>query len=243
MEIRGKTAVVTGGSRGIGRAIALRLASEGANIAIISSGSSDAAEKTALECQGSFGVKAGAYTLDVSDFSASKETVAKIKSELGSATILVNNAGITRDGLAAMTSESDFDAVIGTNLKGAFNMVRHMLGVFIRERQGCIVNISSVSGIIGNAGQCSYSASKAGLIGLTKSLAKELAPRGIRCNAVAPGFIKTDMTSGLDLERIEKAVPLGRLGSPQEVADAAVFLIKADYITGEVVRVDGGIAI
>lgn len=243
MEIRGKTAVVTGGSRGIGRAIALRLALEGANIAIISSGSSDAAEKTALECQGSFGVKAEAYTLDVSDFSAAKETVAKIKSELGSATILVNNAGITRDGLAAMTSESDFDAVIGTNLKGAFNMVRHMLGIFIRERQGCIVNISSVSGIIGNAGQCSYSASKAGLIGLTKSLAKELAPRGIRCNAVAPGFIKTDMTSGLDLERIEKAVPLGRLGSPEEVADAAVFLIKADYITGEVVRVDGGIAI
>lgn len=243
MEIRGKTAVVTGGSRGIGRAIALRLALEGANIAIISSGSSDAAEKTALECQGSFGVKAEAYTLDVSDFSASKETVAKIKSELGLATILVNNAGITRDGLAAMTSESDFDAVIGTNLKGAFNMVRHMLGIFIRERQGCIVNISSVSGIIGNAGQCSYSASKAGLIGLTKSLAKELAPRGIRCNAVAPGFIKTDMTSGLDLERIEKAVPLGRLGSPEEVADAAVFLIKADYITGEVVRVDGGIAI
>ena len=154
----------------------------------------------------------------------------------------MNNAGITRDGLTAAMREEDFDAVIAANLKGAFNMIRHTAGLFIRNREGCIVNISSVSGLTGNAGQCNYAASKAGLIGLTKSVAKELAPKGVRCCAVAPGFIRTDMTAGQADNPLLGLVPLGRMGSPEDVADAVAYLASAEYVTGEVLRVDGGIA-
>ncbi len=244
MKIEGKVAVVTGGSRGIGRAIVEKLSSLGANVALIYAGNKDAAEATAKMCAEKYGVTVVPYMCDVSDFSAVKEVSTKIKSELGNVTILVNNAGITRDGLLAMMKESDFDDVIDTNLKGVFNMVRNICGMMIRSREGRIVNISSVSGMMGNAGQVNYSASKAGIIGLTKSVARELAPRGITCNAIAPGFVRTDMTAGINEENsaLLSSIPLGRMGTPEEIADAAAFLISSDYITGEVLRVDGGIA-
>lgn len=240
--LKGKTAVVTGGSRGIGRSIAYKLASLGADIAVIYAGNEAAAEAVCNKCRQEYGVEAKAYRCDVADFSAVKETVAKIKADLGSAHILVNNAGVTRDGLLAMMKEEDFDYVMGTNLKGAFNMIRHMTGLFIRAREGCIINISSVAGIMGNAGQCNYSASKAGLIGLTKSVAKELAPKGIRCNAVAPGFIATDMTGDQTDNPLLKMIPLGTMGEADDVAEAVAYLATAKYVTGEVLRVDGGIA-
>ena len=241
--IKGQTAIVTGGSRGIGAAVAKRLAEEGVNVAVIFAGNADLAESVCEECR-EFGVKAEKYNCDVSDFNAAKELTAKVKEDFGTVNILINNAGITRDGLIAMMKEKDFDDVIATNLKGVFNMIRSCSSIFIRNKGGKIVNMSSVSGLMGNAGQVNYSASKAGVVGITKSVAKELAPRGITCNAVAPGFINTDMTKNLsvDPEEIAKAIPLGRMGTPEDVADAVVFLVKADYITGEVIRVDGGIA-
>lgn len=240
--LKGKTAVVTGGSRGIGEAITYKLASMGANIAVIYAGSAEAAENVCTKCREVNGVKAHAYQCDVADFSAVKETVAKIKADFGTVQILVNNAGITRDGLLAMMKEEDFDAVLDTNLKGAFNVIRHMTGLFIRAREGCIVNIASVAGMMGNAGQCNYSASKAGLIGLTKSVAKELAPKGIRCNAVAPGFIATDMTGNQTDNPLLKMIPLRTMGETIDVAEAVAYLVTAKYVTGEVLRVDGGIA-
>ena len=240
--LKGKTAVVTGGSRGIGEAIVYKLASLGANIAVIYAGNTTAAEKVCEKCKQEYGVDAKAYQCNVADFSAAKETVAKMKADFGTAQILVNNAGITRDGLLAMMKEEDFDAVLDTNLKGAFNMIRHMTGLFIRAREGCIINITSVAGMMGNAGQCNYSASKAGLIGLTKSVAKELAPKGIRCNAVAPGFIATDMTGNQTDNPLLDRIPLGRMGETEDVAEAAAYLATAKYVTGEVLRVDGGIA-
>ena len=239
--LKGKTAVVTGGSRGIGAAIACKFASLGANIAVIYAGNAAAAENVCRQCR-QYGAEAAAYQCDVSDFSAVKDTVAKIRADFGTAQILVNNAGITRDGLLAMMKEEDFDAVLDTNLKGAFNMIRHMTGLFLRGREGCIINIASVAGLMGNAGQCNYSASKAGLIGLTKSVAKELALKGIRCNAIAPGFIATDMTEDQADNPLVKMIPLGAMGSPEDVADAAAYLAGANYVTGEVLRVDGGIA-
>jgi 3-oxoacyl-[acyl-carrier protein] reductase len=187
-------------------------------------------------------VKAGAYRCDVADFEAVKETVAQIKDAFGTVHILVNNAGITRDGLVARMKEEDFDAVIDTNLKGTFNMIRHCSGLFIRNKEGCIVNVSSVSGLMGNVGQCNYAASKAGLVGLTKSAAKELASKNIRCNAVAPGFIATDMTSAQGENPLVEMIPLKRMGKAEEVADAVAFLVQAEYVTGEVLRIDGGIA-
>lgn len=241
--LNGKTAVVTGGSRGIGEAIAYKLASMGANVAVIYAGNTEAAENVCNKCRQESGVEAKAYQCDVSDFSAVKETVAKIKSDFGTAHILVNNAGITHDGLLAMMKEEDFDSVMDTNLKGSFNMIRHMTGLFIRNREGCIINITSVAGLMGNAGQCNYSASKAGLIGLTKSVAKELAPKGIRCNAVAPGFIATDMTGNQTDNPLLKMIPLGTMGEPEDVAEAVAYLATAKYVTGEILRVDGGIAI
>jgi 3-oxoacyl-[acyl-carrier protein] reductase len=242
--LTGQVAVVTGGSRGIGAAIAKKLASQGADVAILYAGNQEAAQAVCQECQQASGARAMAYRCDVSDFQQAKETVAQIKADLGTVNILVNNAGVTKDGLIATMKEQDFDAVVDTNLKGAFNMIRHCCGLFIRNRGGRIVNVSSVSGMIGNAGQANYSASKAGIIGLTKATAKELAPRGITCNAVAPGFVETDMTRSLalDEEKIAAAIPLGRLAKPEEIADAVAFLVSADYITGEVLRVDGGIA-
>ena len=240
--LKGKTAVVTGGSRGIGEAIAYKLASMGANVAVIYAGNASAAETVCEKCRQEYSVEAKAYLCNVADFSAAKETAAKIKADFGSAQILVNNAGITRDGLLALMKEEDFDAVLATNLKGAFNMIRHMTGLFIRAREGVIVNITSVAGMMGNAGQCNYSASKAGLIGLTKSVAKELAPKGIRCNAVAPGFIETDMTGNQAANPLLNLIPLGKMGKPDDVADAVAYLVTANYVTGEVLRVDGGIA-
>lgn len=240
--LKGKTAVVTGGSRGIGEAIVYKLASLGANIAVIYAGNATAAENVCEKCKKEYGVDAKAYQCNVSDFSAAKETVAKIRSDFGTTQILINNAGITRDALLAMMKEDDFDAVLATNLKGAFNMIRHMTGLFIRAHEGCVINIASVAGMIGNAGQCNYSASKAGLIGLTKSVAKELAPKGIRCNAVAPGFISTDMTGNQTDNPLLNMIPLGRMGETEDVADAVAYLVTAKYVTGEVLRVDGGIA-
>ena len=240
--IKGKTAVVTGGSRGIGEAIAFKLASLGVNIAVIYAGNAVAAGNVCKKCQQEYHVEANAYQCDVSDFSAVKEIVAKIKADFGTMHILINNAGITHDGLLAMMKEEDFDAVLDTNLKGAFNMIRHMTGLFIRNHEGCIINITSVAGIMGNAGQCNYAASKAGLIGLTKSVAKELAPRGIRCNAVAPGFIATDMTGNQADNPLLKMIPLGTMGEAEDVAEAVAYLVSAKYVTGEVLRVDGGIA-
>ena len=240
--LKGKTAVVTGGSRGIGEAIAYKLASMGANVAVIYAGNASAAETVCEKCRQEYSVEAKAYLCNVADFSAAKETTAKIKADFGTTQILVNNAGITRDGLLALMKEEDFDAVLATNLKGAFNMIRHMTGLFIRAREGVIVNITSVAGMMGNAGQCNYSASKAGLIGLTKSVAKELAPKGIRCNAVAPGFIETDMTGNQAANPLLNLIPLGKMGKPDDVADAVAYLVTANYVTGEVLRVDGGIA-
>ncbi|MBQ7827428.1 MAG: 3-oxoacyl-ACP reductase FabG [Clostridia bacterium] len=240
--LKGKTAVVTGGSRGIGEAIAYKLASMGASIAVIYAGNTEAAESVCDRCSREYGVTAKAYKCDVADFSAVKDTVTRIKADFNGVHILVNNAGITRDGLIAMMKEEDYDSVMDTNLKGAFNMIRHTAGLLIRNREGCIINITSVSGMIGNAGQCNYSASKAGLIGLTKSVAKELAPKGIRCNAVAPGFIATDMTEGLSDSPLMGMIPLGTVGKPDDVAEAVAYLATAKYVTGEVLRVDGGIA-
>lgn len=240
--LKGKTAVITGGSRGIGEAIAYKLASLGADIAVIYAGNAPAADHVCKKCKEEYGAEAKAYQCDVSDFTAAKETVARVKADFGTVHILVNNAGITRDGLLAMMKEEDFDAVLDTNLKGAFNMIRHMTGLFIRNREGCIINISSVAGLMGNVGQCNYSASKAGLVGLTKSAAKELAPKGIRCNAVAPGFIATDMTGNQIGNPLLKMIPLGTMGEADDVAGAVAYLVTAKYVTGEVIRVDGGIA-
>lgn len=240
--LKGKVAVITGGGRGIGAAIAEKMAALGADVAVLYAGNQSAAESVCLRCIQTYGIRAESYRCDVSDFNAVKETVAKIKADFGTVHILVNNAGITRDGLAAVMKEEDFDAVLQTNLKGAFHMIRHCCGLFIRNREGCVINISSVSGLTGNAGQCNYAASKAGLIGLTKSIAKELAPKGIRCNAIAPGFIATDMTGNQAENPLLRMVPLGKMGTPEDVAEAAAYLATARYVTGEVLRVDGGLA-
>lgn len=245
MSLNGKTALVTGASRGIGRAIALRLAEDGANVAVIYAGSADKAKAVVNEIT-ALGVNAKAYRCNVADSAAVNETVKAVTNDLGKIDILVNNAGITRDGLMLRMKDEDFDAVLDTNLKGAFNMIRACYSGFIRKKSGRIINISSVSGIMGNAGQANYSASKAGVIGLTKSVARELASRGITCNAVAPGFIQTDMTENLgDNNLLLNSIPLGRMGKPEDIAAAVAFLASdsAAYITGEVLKVDGGLAI
>lgn len=240
--LKGKVALVTGGSRGIGAAVAKKLASLGADVAVVYSGNLEAAEEVCRECRETYGVKAQAYCCNVADFAAVKELVGQVKADFGTVNILVNNAGITKDGLIATMREKDFDDVLSVNLKGAFNLIRHCTGIFLRNRGGRIINIASVTGIMGNAGQANYAASKAGIIGLTKSVARELAPRGITCNAVAPGFIETDMTKGLQDSPLAAAIPLGHMGKPEDVADAVVYLACAGYVTGEVIRVDGGIA-
>lgn len=240
--LKGKTAVVTGGSRGIGEAISYKLASLGANIAVIYAGNEEAANKTVETIKNEYKVEAKAYRLDVSDFTAVKQAVAEIKKDFGSVQILINNAGITRDNILAMMKEDDFDAVLDTNLKGTFNMIRHLAGLFIKNHEGCIINITSVAALLGNAGQCNYSASKAGLIGLTKSVARELAPKGIRCNAIAPGFIATAMTEDQGDNPLLERIPLARMGCTEDVADAVEYIVFASYVTGEVLKVDGGIA-
>jgi 3-oxoacyl-[acyl-carrier protein] reductase len=242
--LKGKNAVITGASRGIGKAVALKFAENGANIAVIYSGN-EAGANSVCEDAKALGVSALAFRCDVADFKAVKEPVKEIIAQLGGVDILVNNAGITRDGLLFTMSEDAFDAVLDTNLKGAFNMTKHCCGQFIKKKSGRIINISSVAGIMGNAGQSNYSASKAGLIGLTKSVARELAGRNVCCNAIAPGYIETEMTKDLSgLDEAVKTIPLGHLGSTEDIAELALFLAgdKAKYITGEVIRVDGGLA-
>lgn len=243
--LKGKKAIVTGASRGIGRAIALKLAEYGADIAVIYAGNEEAAAEVCREAEAK-GVHAKAFQCNVADFEEAKQTVAAIKNEFGTVDILVNNAGITRDGLIAMMKESDFDAVLDTNLKGAFNMIRHCTPIFMKNRKGKIINISSISGIMGNPGQANYSASKAGLIGLTKSVARELAARNVCCNAIAPGMIRTDMTADFSPDHpMIASIPMGRIGEAADVAELAAFLAGdvSNYITGEVIRVDGGMAI
>ncbi len=242
-----KIALVTGASRGIGAAIAKAFAKEGAVVVINYNGSKEKAQAAADEITSSGG-KAEIYQCSVSDFDACGDMIKTLIKKYGRIDILVNNAGITRDGLLMKMAEEDFDAVIDTNLKGAFNTIRHMSRYFLKQKSGKIINISSVSGILGNAGQANYSASKAGVIGLTKSAARELASRGIQVNAIAPGFIATDMTDAMPEEAKEKMtemIPLNRIGKPEEIADMAVFLAsgKADYITGQVFAVDGGMTI
>ncbi len=238
-----KTAIVTGGSRGIGREVALRLADLGYDIAIVYIGDENEAKETVADCEKK-GVKAKSYICNVASFEDTKATVAEIRKDFENIFALVNNAGITRDGLIAFMKEEDWDNVLSVNLKGAFNMIRHTAGLFIRNKGGRIVNISSVSGLMGNAGQANYSASKAGVVGLTKATARELAPKGITCNAVAPGFIRTDMTKNIteDNSELLRTIPLGKMGEVSDVAAAVVFLLSSPYITGEVLRVDGGIA-
>ena len=236
--LKGKTAIVTGGSRGIGRAICESLAKAGANVAVVYSSSADAADEVVKKLR-TEGVLAESFKCQVEDYSDVDQTVEKIVSYFGGVDILINNAGINRDKLLITMKEEDFDKVIGVDLKGAYNMMRRVAPILVRKHSGKIINISSIAGIDGNPGQANYSAAKAGLIGLTKTAAKELASRNICVNAIAPGFIATDMTVGL--EEAAKAVPLGRMGRPDEVAALAVFLSGADYITGEVIRIDGGL--
>ena len=247
MMLKNKTALITGGSRGIGKAIAVAMAQQGADIAVVYSGNEKAAQETIDELC-TLGVRAESYSCNVADFEEVAETVKKIVSHFGTIDILVNNAGITRDNLILMMKKQDFDEVIDTNLKGAFYMTNQVSGVMLRKKKGRIINITSVSGMMGNAGQANYAASKAGVIGLTKTTAKELASRGITCNAIAPGFVETDMAKKLGEEKLaeaKKAIPLGRLGQPEDIANAAVFLAadSASYITGVVLKVDGGLYI
>lgn len=241
--LEGRTAIVTGGSRGIGLAVSRALAEAGARVAIVArDGVRAAAAAGELPGEGH-----GGYACDVSDPEATRDLVAEVESVQGPVDILVNNAGITRDNILLRLKDEDWDEVIDVNLKGAFNMIRSVTRGMMKRRNGSIINVTSVVGLIGNPGQANYAASKAGLVGLTKSVARELASRGIRCNAVAPGFIDTDMTAKLSegvVEGLSERIPLGRLGDPEDVASLVRFLVSpaADYITGQVVAVDGGMA-
>jgi 3-oxoacyl-[acyl-carrier protein] reductase len=244
--LEGRVALVTGGARGIGRAISLRLAADGAKIGIVDW--ADSGEETARDIEQATGCPATFFKADISKEADAKAAVAAVESALGPVDILINNAGITRDGLALTMTESDWDAVLSVNLKGAFLMSKAVLRGMIKRRRGSIVNISSVVGRRGNAGQANYSAAKAGLLGLTKTLAKEVASRNVRVNAVAPGYIETDMTAALDetaRNALISQIPLGRIGTPQGVADAVAFLASdsASFITGAVLAVDGGLGI
>ena len=242
----GKVALVTGASRGIGKAIATALAEEGAAVLVNYNGSCERAMEVVAKIKQDGG-QAEVVGCDVSDFAACGKLVEKIIGKYGHVDILVNNAGITRDNLIMRMTEDEYDKVLDTNLKGAFNTIRHLSKYFLKQRSGKIINISSVSGVMGNAGQSNYSASKAGLIGLTKSVARELAGRGICVNAIAPGYIATDMTDSLPekaREGLLQMIPMGRIGEPEDIARLAVFLAgrSSDYITGQVIHVDGGMA-
>jgi 3-oxoacyl-[acyl-carrier protein] reductase len=245
VRLENQNAIVTGAGRGIGHAIAVRLASEGARVACVSR-SEENAKRTADELNAARPDLAKAYAVDVADHAAVQKVAAQILQDFGKIDILVNNAGVTRDALAMRMSIEDWDTVINTNLRGAFNFTQAILRSMVKQRNGRIINISSVIGLIGNAGQTNYAASKAGLIGLTKSLARELASRNITVNAVAPGFITTNMTAGLSDEiknTIQSKIPLGKTGTPEDIANAVAFLASAEasYITGQVLCVDGGI--
>ena len=242
-ELEGQVAIVTGGSRGIGRAIAQALAEGGARIAVVARNEERArAAASELPGEGHAG-----YACDVADAEGVAATLSAVEESLGPVGILVNNAGITRDNILLRMKDEEFDEVIAINLKGAFNFTRAVTRGMMKRREGAILNITSVVGLIGNPGQANYAASKAGLVGLTKSVAKELAARGVRCNALAPGFIRTDMTDELTEAQVEallERIPLGALGDPEDIAGAARFLVGpgARYITGQVLAVDGGMA-
>ena len=242
--LNGKVAVITGASRGIGAAIAEKFSESGVNVAIIYNGNEDAAN-TVKENAEKNGVKAEIYKCNVANAEECKETVKAITENFGGIDILVNNAGITRDNLLISMSEEEFDDVINTNLKGCFNMIKACGRNFIKRKYGKIINISSVSALLGTAGQVNYSSSKAGVIALTKVTAREFASKNVCCNAIAPGFVTTDMTKDLQSEEYLKLIPLKRLGKPEDVANLAAFLADdiSDYITGEVIRTDGGLAI
>ena len=246
LDLSDKTAIVTGGTRGIGKAMVEALTESGARVAFTYRSSSEEAEalKDALESKGR---EVRAFKSDVADFEAAQDTVKQVIDAWGSVDILVNNAGITKDGLMIRMSQEDWDAVIGTNLKGVFNFSKAVYRPMMKQRSGKIINISSVVGVMGNPGQANYAASKAGIIGFSKSLAKELGSRGVTVNVVAPGYVATDMTAALSdkaQEAMLQAVPLGRPASPDDVANAVVYLASshADYITGHVLHVDGGLA-
>ena len=238
--LEGKTVLVTGAAKGIGKAIALAFAKQGCNIVL--NYRSNVSDDTIKEIE-AYNVKCMPLQGDVSDFATAAEIVKKAKKEFGTVDVLVNNAGITKDMLLMRMSEEQFDSVIQTNLKGTFNMIRHVSSVMLKQRSGVIINMSSVVGVTGNAGQANYAASKAGVIGLTKATAKELAARGVTCNAIAPGFVETDMTAVLTDEQksmMLEAIPLKRYGQVEDIANAAVFFAKNTYITGQVLNVDGG---
>lgn len=242
--LTGKIALVTGAARGIGKEIAMTLAENGATVIVNYNGSKERAEAVVSEIKAN-GKEAEAIQCNVADFEASEKMVKDVLAKYGKVDILVNNAGITKDNLIMRMSEADYDAVLDTNLKGAFNMIRHLSRAFLKQRSGKIINISSVSGVMGNAGQSNYSASKAGLIGLTKSIARELASRNVCVNAVAPGFIATEMTEVLSedyMNKMKEMIPLGKMGSTKDIANMVLFLAgnQSDYITGQVIHVDGG---
>lgn len=239
----GKVALITGAAKGIGKAIALKFASEGADVAFTDLVINEAAEETIKELE-AFGHKVKGYASNAADFAQTQEVVDQIMAEFGHIDVLVNNAGITKDGLMLRMSEAQWDAVINVNLKSAFNFIHALTPIMARQRGGSIINMSSVVGVSGNAGQCNYSASKAGLIGLAKSIAKEMGPRGIRANCIAPGFIISDMTSALSEEVREqwvKTIPLRRGGTPEDVAKVALFLASdlSSYVSGQVIHVCG----
>ena len=245
MLLTGKTAIVTGGSRGIGRAVSLLLAREGANVAIVYAGNTAAAEETKQQAE-ALGAAAAVFQCDVADEQAVADMVKAVKTQFGSVDILVNNAGITRDGLLMRMKEADWQAVLDTNLTGVYHCTKAVSKLMMKQRQGAVINLSSVVGETGNAGQANYAAAKAGIIGFTKAVAKELASRNIRVNAVAPGYVETDMTAGLPdsaKEDMLRSIPLGRPATADDVAQAVLFLAsdQAKYITGQVLNVDGGI--
>lgn len=245
MKLEGRLALVTGASQGLGKSIALKLAENGADIAVIYVGDEAPALEVCREIE-AMGRRAKAYFCDVRDEKAVEETVKAVSRDLGKADILVNNAGVTRDGLMLTMKDEDYDLVLDINLKGAFHMIRACYRDFMRKRYGKIINISSIAGLVGNIGQVNYAASKAGLIGLSKSVAKELGSRGVCCSCIAPGFIETAMTKDIKEDNpLLQQVPMKKMGKPEDVANVALFLAspESDYITGETIRVDGGLAI
>ncbi len=242
-----KTVIVTGGSRGIGATIAETFASNGAKVAVVYSGNTEAAESVRESIVNNGGI-CEIYKCDIADFEATGKLVEEVKKTFGSVDVLINNAGIVRDKLVLAMKEADFDDVIDVNLKGTFNMMKHVYPIMAKQRSGKIISLSSIVGIGGNKGQANYAASKAGIIGLTKSVAKELASRGVNVNAIAPGYITTEMTDKLSekvQEEILNSIPMSRKGTPQDIADLALFLAsdKAAYITGQVIVCDGGMSL